>query len=352
MAITAGTAVEVSHTSSAASLSCGAASGGTAPYTYQWYRSTTPAFTPGGGSLLSGATSLTLCDIGLTAETKYYYVCRATDAVAATADSNEVGICTDASPSAVALYANLRISIADYLGWTRSSGNWSADEISRLDEIINAGYLQFIYPVPLQNEATAHRWSFLRPTATLTTAADQYLYDLPSSFGAMVGDLVYDEAESVHGVIEQTTPGMIDRNRACNSAAGRPHLFALRPKTVGMASAQVTELMLYPTPDAIYEIVYHYDAKVDPLSASNAYPLGGQAHSETILQSCRDVAAARYKDDAAGREHAMYLERLRASVEADRRLSPKTLGFNEDGRKFTHLRHGSDFTVSLKHNLG
>jgi len=249
-------------------------------------------------------------------------------------------------------YSNLQIQLADYLGWTRTSGNWSSDESDRLDEVINAGYRQFIYPIPINGETVAHRWSFLRPTATFDTVADTYLYDMPSAFGAMVGDLVYDEDESIHQIIEQTTPGMIDRNRAVNSASGRPYLFALRPKTVGMTSRQVTELMLFPTPDAAYGIVYHYDAKVDPLSDSNPYPLGGQAHSETILQSCRDVAASRYKDDTGGREHALFLERLHASVEADRRLSPKTLGFNEDGRRFTHTRHGTEFSVSLRHNLG
>jgi len=110
--------------------------------------------------------------------------------------------------------------------------------------------------------------------------------------------------------------------------------------------------MLYPAPDAAYGIIYHFDAKVGTLSETNSFMLGGQAHFETILQSCRDVAATRYKDDPLGREHGLYLERLRASVEADRRLSPKMLGYNNDGRHFYHTRHGRDFVVSLTHNLG
>lgn len=46
--------------------------------TYQWYRSTTQGFTPGGGNILSGKTSRTLTDTGLTSNTVYYYVLRAT----------------------------------------------------------------------------------------------------------------------------------------------------------------------------------------------------------------------------------------------------------------------------------
>ena len=265
---------------------------------------------------------------------------------------HEIDIEAEGDDSLDLTYSSLRTEIADDLGWTRTSSNWSSDEDDRLDAILNAGYRQFIYPVPLRGEAVAHRWSFLKPTGTFDTVADDYLYDMPSDFGAMVGDVVYDDDEYVHRTIEQTSCAMIDRNRAVNSASGLPYLFALRPKSVSMTTSQITEMMFYPTPDAIYGLVYHYDAKVAPLSSVNLYPLGGQAHSETLLQSCRDIAAARYKDNPGGREHDLFMERLWASVEADRRMSPKTLGFNNDGRTITHTRHGTEFSVSLTHNLG
>lgn len=81
----------VSATNTTINISCGAGTGGTAPLTYQWYRSTAATFTVGAGTLLSGATSLTLADTAsLVADTIYFYVCRVTDAVAATADSRRV----------------------------------------------------------------------------------------------------------------------------------------------------------------------------------------------------------------------------------------------------------------------
>jgi hypothetical protein len=84
MALTAGAISLVSKTSSTANLSSTAASGGTGPYTYQWYRSTVAGFTPGGGNILSGKTALTLADTGLQAGTTYYYKLVSTD----TGDSN------------------------------------------------------------------------------------------------------------------------------------------------------------------------------------------------------------------------------------------------------------------------
>ncbi len=61
------------------SLSSPAASGGTAPYTYQWYRSLVSGFVPGPATEIAGATALNLEDTGLIPGTQYYYKMVATD---------------------------------------------------------------------------------------------------------------------------------------------------------------------------------------------------------------------------------------------------------------------------------
>lgn len=96
MTLTAGVISEVTVYSTNANLSSAVATSGTAPYTYQWYRDITPGFTPGGGNILSGETSLTLADTGLTADTTYYYKVVVTDSAspAATAESNELEVQT------------------------------------------------------------------------------------------------------------------------------------------------------------------------------------------------------------------------------------------------------------------
>lgn len=98
-ALASGTASTGSSGSGTASVSVTAPSGGTPPYTYQWYRSTTSGFTPGAGTAVPGATSPTLNDTGLSNGTTYYYVCAATDGAGATADSNQ----TPATPTSSTL---------------------------------------------------------------------------------------------------------------------------------------------------------------------------------------------------------------------------------------------------------
>lgn len=97
MAIAAGALTLVSKTDSQVVASSAVATGGTGPYTYQWYRSTTSGFTPGGGNIISGATSLSLTNSGLVPNTQYYYKVVATDSLAATAESAQLSVVTSNS---------------------------------------------------------------------------------------------------------------------------------------------------------------------------------------------------------------------------------------------------------------
>jgi hypothetical protein len=97
--LSAGTSSSSSITGTAATVTNTGATGGTQPYSYQWYRSTTPGFTPGGGNLVSGATSLTLNDTGLSPSTTYYYILIATDAASATANSTQLSVTTSGGGS-------------------------------------------------------------------------------------------------------------------------------------------------------------------------------------------------------------------------------------------------------------
>lgn len=79
MTITAGTLSLVSVGSTTANVLATAATAGTGPYTYQWYRSTTSGFTVGAGNIIAGATTLAYTDTGLIPGTQYYYKVVATD---------------------------------------------------------------------------------------------------------------------------------------------------------------------------------------------------------------------------------------------------------------------------------
>lgn len=65
-------------------------------------------------------------------------------------------------------YDDLREEVADFLGWRRSSGNWSSNEASRIDAIIKAGLLRVYYPERVGKEFV-HQWSWMRPVVSIDT---------------------------------------------------------------------------------------------------------------------------------------------------------------------------------------
>lgn len=95
MSISVAALSQVSVSSNSAVLSSGVASGGTGPYTYQWYMSTTTGFTPGGGNIVAGATSqLNQSFSGLIPNTVYFFKVVATDSLAATGTSAQLSVTT------------------------------------------------------------------------------------------------------------------------------------------------------------------------------------------------------------------------------------------------------------------
>lgn len=95
MTLTAGALSQVSVGATVDSLLSAAATSGSSPYSYQWYRAVSgTAFVPGGGNILSGQTALTLSDSGLTPGTIYYYKVIVTDTASATATASALAVTT------------------------------------------------------------------------------------------------------------------------------------------------------------------------------------------------------------------------------------------------------------------
>jgi len=102
MATTAGALSLVQNGSNSVKLLSAAATAGTAPYTYQWYRSQTSGFSPGPSNIISGATTLAYTDTGLIPASQYYYKVVATDSSspAVTGDSAQLSVLTQPASQA------------------------------------------------------------------------------------------------------------------------------------------------------------------------------------------------------------------------------------------------------------
>lgn len=105
-----------------------AASGGTGPYSYKIYRSTTTGFTPGAGNLVGtvGVGILTFTDSGLFPNTQYYYVVQSVDTGNANATANSTQVSVLTAPYQLPMNA---AAMSPYIGMLDQSYNYNTKPV-------------------------------------------------------------------------------------------------------------------------------------------------------------------------------------------------------------------------------
>lgn len=227
-------------------------------------------------------------------------------------------------------YAEFLAEIGYAAGFGRDSVKWSAEQASLVARILDDGIRQFYFPPALPGETVPHRWTWLMPTFTIQTTANDYDQDLPDDFAGLEGDLTFAPGEGWRPV-RVVGEARIRELRETDGAAvsGRPQYAAVRPKTADGATGQRWEIVFWPTPDATYNLTGRKHALYSKLSAANPYPLGGAAHAQAALKSC--LAAYEIKvEKIKGPCWGDFLDALRSSVFQDRAQQPTILGYNRD----------------------
>jgi hypothetical protein len=216
--------------------------------------------------------------------------------------------------------AGLQEAVGRYLGIGTSG--WDSDDEDKIDEAILSGRRQFYWPI------NGHRWSFLRPVQEIDTVVDQADYDLPSSFGGMVGPRIYYSAgDGVWRQVPLVPIGTILAERQQDIGSGVPRIASYVPKTTDGTAAQGFTLALSPAANAVYTLKYQF--QVVPSSIGAEYAWGGAEHYETIVAACLAAAERLYRETTVQQEY--FKERLMASIESDVRHAPANIG-NYRGR--------------------
>lgn len=213
--------------------------------------------------------------------------------------------------------------IGGALGFGHDPGVYSHDETERVRRILDRGLRQFYYPPLLNGQFTAWKWSFLRPVKTLSVVADDGDYDLPSDVGSIDGSLTYAN-QTVYPPLKEVSENAIREHRqSLELAKGRPQFYAVRLKGGDGTAAQVLEILLAPTPDAVYTLSYKANVRPSRITASKPYPLSGPEDSEALLTSCLAVV----EDDVRGPHYEKFIGLLAGAVKRDQaRTVPDFLG--------------------------
>ena len=219
-------------------------------------------------------------------------------------------------------YDDVEVAVARFLNLPAiGDAARTAAQTTRIDEHVQSGYMRFLYP------EDGYQWSFMSPTDSFSTVADDFDYDLPDNFLSMVGDMTVSDDGSWWPISERAEETIRDF-RSQGQTTGRPVYYAVRAVTFVETTGQRYEMLLWPTPDQVYTIERKFNVLPDKAVTSTApHFLGGMPHSRTIREACLAEAEAA-EHDTQGLHEARFRQLLRASISVDTRLKPITLGFD------------------------
>lgn len=251
----------------------------------------------------------------------------------------------------------LRREICVKVGYNADHRLLNRSERSYVDSLIQSGVMQFYtaaYPtVPIVPDASdgegrveqpldidaqkegkrkpPYNWTFLHKIHEVNVVANTHSYDLPDDFGSWIGEPTTVRAGGKLAIARESH---IRQLQSSSPESGKPKYCATRKTSIGGSSRQSTQIVLYPTPDAIELIEVEYKAIPEPLDDKSQYPAGGTEHAETVLASCFYVLAQR---TGQGLEQAILhlRDRLTASIIIDRSSAkPTTDGvwIDDDGK--------------------
>jgi hypothetical protein len=231
----------------------------------------------------------------------------------------------------------LNSAVGDYLGYGRGSvifseTTWSTLQSSDISENVSSGLRQVFDPPILPGEASAHNWSFLRPYQTLTIRSGERATPLPDGFGGFEGPVLLVTDGGRYWPVPVVNDHILEfRAASLPDTTGAPTMCCERVGVNGsLARSTRSSIAVWPLPDQDYSVRVSYYYHPDALTTANPYPPGGAAHAELFKASC--IAAAElFKDDERGVRYAYFIDRLRASVHADRKRKGQKLGYNGDG---------------------
>jgi len=219
-------------------------------------------------------------------------------------------------------YQWLQRGIGKAAGYGADFNTWDHAEERHVDDVIQRGLQQFYTPPPLPGgegqQAAGHKWSFLRPTAKLNFIASEFEYTLPSDFRAMSGEVSYVESSGKRSLTKVTEDSIRSQLSVDGTTTAAPRNYAVRARKTESTATQQREMVVYPVPNAAFEVTYRYSVEPRLLTTVANYPYGGITHADTILASC--LAKLHEDDQQYQQSFGVFMQRLAASVEVDREV--------------------------------
>lgn len=226
------------------------------------------------------------------------------------------------------VFSDYKIAIGAYLGVSRTVADWTAENTADIARILKVGQRQFYEPyyrpVP-QAPLRVHVWSFLRARAAITLGSGTATYTLPDDFAGFLDERLSFTSTKTWSLkltsMDDVQEHIQDYGTSMPTGITQPLLAAVESvsSTLG-TTGQRWQIVMWPTPASTLTITGQYRLNPAALATDTHYPLGGEAHSQTLLESCL-AAAEEFQNDQVSTVHReRFAELLAASIALDTRL--------------------------------
>lgn len=232
---------------------------------------------------------------------------------------------------------DLKAEIGHFLGYGRgttfSEPAWTTVQTNNITAVLKSGLSQVYTPPPIRPGEASHNWSFLRPYASISITSGNATVALPDDFGGFEGPLKISSSSAMgrFWIIPVVNPALMEHYAQSQpDRTGQP-MYAAEYVIGGTTATEGTRsnLKVFPIPDANYTLRAQYKVLQDALTGALPYPAGGSEHAELFKASV--LAAAELQlDDMPGPRFAFFMQRLEASVHADRKRKGELVGYNGD----------------------
>lgn len=214
---------------------------------------------------------------------------------------------------------------------------WSHQQEQLIAEAIRRAIRMVVNPPVMPGKEYPHAWRFLQPSTVMTTDPAVWEYDLPNDFVEIIGQITFDDAQSVfYSPITVTSRTRLRNNLQRQDASTRPTLAAVEPKHDNTFGTK-WKLLLWPVPDSEYKLRFQY--RVNPnTSGYNTLPAivdnldlhGGDRFSEMYLEAGM-LAADRLLEKPRSVHYDRFHEAVRSAVGQDLlTAAPDNVGYNSD----------------------
>ena len=219
-------------------------------------------------------------------------------------------------------YDEIRMRVADHRGYGLDSDKWDADQRERIDFCLRDGSRTFY-------TQANHEWSFLEPLAQMTIASGASELELPWDFGFITDDIYFEERWG-HTIRIRSDGEVLVKRQHDSVTSARPLIAAVVPAAnPEINHGQKFKLIFWPTAASAYVVNIRYAITPNALTPQTPFPYGGAVHAQTILEAC--LAASERVYGVPGMHNQIYAIALEQSKIHDRRLKPRTLGYNSNG---------------------